>query len=157
MGPNDALMQLRDIHMPEPIGVWPLAPGWYVVAAIVIISVVWCYGRYRRNRLRRRALALLDGYLLQYQREGNRQASAASVSLLLKQVALLYFPRDTVAGLQGELWLQFLANTSKKLDMFAVRRELLEVPYQAAADGDMLLLFRTARLWISQRRGRCLN
>ena len=26
---------LRDLHLPEAIGWWPLAPGWWVVIALV--------------------------------------------------------------------------------------------------------------------------
>ena len=29
---------LRDLHLPEGIGWWPLAPGWWVVIALVMIG-----------------------------------------------------------------------------------------------------------------------
>ena len=37
---SDPLAQLRDIHLPPPIEWWPPAPGWYVLALIVLGAVV---------------------------------------------------------------------------------------------------------------------
>jgi hypothetical protein len=82
---------------------------------------------------------------------------AARISELLKRVALVYFPRSRVASLQGEAWIDFLSHTGKKLDFNAVRDELIEAPYQPNSSCDLNLLFKISRLWITQRRGSCLN
>ena len=155
------LAQLRDIHLPDAIGWWPLAPGWYLLAIILfvaLITVIFLGGRYYLNgRSRRQALRLLVTCQQQYQRDANSQLSAARVSELLKRVALVYFPREQVASLQGESWITFLNTTSNGLDFNCVHTELLEAPYQATIDCDLHNLFIVARAWISQRRGSCLN
>ena len=55
-----ALAQLRDIHLPEPIGWWPLAPGWYLLGFFVLsLAVILAYTirRYILNgRAKREAL-----------------------------------------------------------------------------------------------------
>ena len=28
---------LRDLHLPEAIGLWPLAPGWWVTITLAVI------------------------------------------------------------------------------------------------------------------------
>ena len=34
---NDVFAKLHDIELPNPIGAWPLAPGWYLLLIIAII------------------------------------------------------------------------------------------------------------------------
>ena len=59
-----SLDRLVDITVPEPISWWPLAPGWWVVTAIVLLAIVAALvvmvRRWRRNAYRRAALAELD-------------------------------------------------------------------------------------------------
>ena len=161
MPKSQELAQLHDIHLPEAIGWWPLAPGWYVLTLLLIIllvTVIFLMSRYYLNgRARRQALRLLMTYQQSYPKQANSQLSAARVSELLKRVALVYFPREQVASLQGESWLTFLNTTSNGLDFNCVHTELLEAPYQATIDCDLHNLFIVARAWISQRRGSCLN
>ncbi len=161
MNNQDALTQLRDIHIPSPIGWWPLAPGWYLLAILVTVSlitaIIFLIRHYKNGRAKRQALRLLANYQQQYQREASTQLSAARVSELLKRVALVYFPRTKVASLQGDEWILFLNSSAKGLHFEEVRTELLETPYQPNVSQDLGLLFKMVRDWISQRRGPCLN
>lgn len=156
------LAQLRDIHLPSPIGWWPLAPGWYFILGLCIAILIWgsyLAWRYHENaRAKKQALKILIHYEQEYQRERNSQKSAACVGELLKRVALVYYPRQQVAGLQGEEWLVFLNETGKAVDFFSVKKEITELPYKPSHNQDLSLLFAQAKLWIKQRRGRpCLN
>lgn len=155
------LARLRDIHLPPPVGWWPLAVGWYALGSLLllILAITLYYGIrcYQNGHFKRQALQLLNNYQQQYQVKGNSQFSAACVSELLKRVALVYFPRKDVASLQGQSWLQFLNMTAKGLDFKQVQHELLEIPYQPATDNDLSLLFALSQQWIKQRRGKCLN
>lgn len=51
MASPDPLAQLRDIHLPEPIGWWPLAIGWYILIALALFlaSIIahWLYKKHR--------------------------------------------------------------------------------------------------------------
>ena len=141
MPPSAALSQLHDIHMPQRIQWWPLAPGWYLLAFLVVALLTLCafflYHYYVKGRAKRQALHLLTRYQKEYQSEMNSQISAANLSLLLKRVALAYYPRETVASLQGDEWIIFLNQSSKKIDFEDVRAELLEMPYQPPKDCDL--------------------
>jgi len=161
--PVSELAQLRDIHEPTPIGWWPLAPGWYGLALLVLLILLtlafFISRSYLNGRAKRQALRLLTNYEQQHQRQPNSQLASARISELLKRVALVYFPREDVASLQGEHWLAFLNNTGKRLDFNQVRAALLEQPYQPpqAVNHDLQLLFSMVRIWISQRGAPCLN
>lgn len=161
MAEEDLLAKLRDIHLPLPISWWPPAPGWYVLAvmALIALGVLIVIGmRIRtRNAARREALILLNQYQESYLKEGNCSLCCKNISELLRRVALVYYPREKVAGLKGQAWLDFLNQSSRHLDFNSVR-ELLEVfPYQAQSQGDLEPLFLIARNWIRQRRKPCLN
>lgn len=153
---SPSLATLRDIHLPDPIGWWPLAPGWYGLILFVVILLFLViflgYQAYQHRMPKRRALRLLAQYQKQYVLDNNASLACIRVSELLKRVALVYFPRSQVAGLQGEAWLCFLNQTGKKLDFFTVRGELLEVPYCSHTEITSLsTLFRLAADWIRQR------
>ncbi|GGI84741.1 DUF4381 domain-containing protein [Legionella impletisoli] len=156
------LAQLRDIHLPVPVGWWPLAPGWYMLFLVFVLGMACCiwilYRRYLHARSKRQALRLLNEYHVEYKTNHNSKQASARISELLKRVALVYFPREQVAGLKGEQWLEFLNDTGQRIDFKQVRYELLELPYERDNERKRLdLLFRYAKDWIKQRRKPCLN
>jgi len=105
----ETVLQLRDIHGPLAPSMWPPAPGWWLLAALLLVLMVvgirWGLHRWRHARLRRRVLQQLQ------QMEPADRGLAACVSLLLKQVALARYPRNQVAALNGSAWLEFLDRT----------------------------------------------
>ncbi len=161
MAKTDPLAQLKDIHLPEAIDWWPLAPGWYVVILlavfIVLIIAYWVYKRHANSMAKKRALKLLQTYKQHYDKEQNAQTASACISELLRRVALVYYPRGQVAGLHGDEWIEFLNKTSKKIDFKPVKAMLLESPFKTAETVDLKPLFTRAEQWIKQRGVACLN
>jgi hypothetical protein len=156
-----ALAQLKDIHMPASIGWWPLAPGWYLLGLLIILIVLSVFlgglRYYHQNRAKRQALSVLERYQKDYLNHANSQLTAARLSELLKRVALVYYPRTRVASLQGQAWVDFLNATASHCDFTVVREHLINTPYQPPKSCDLTALFDLVKLWIKQRRGRCLN
>jgi hypothetical protein len=107
--PLPALEGLRDIAVAPPVGYFPPAPGWYVIAALVLAIVVWNALRFRRRRAaslyRRQALAELERLVDVLEHKGGRYEVAARLPELLKRVALHVAPRAAVADLTGPRWL----------------------------------------------------
>ncbi|MBE2293389.1 MAG: DUF4381 domain-containing protein [Phycisphaerales bacterium] len=152
MPTTDPLANLRDIHLPEPISWWPPAPGWWLLALLLLLIIVGLLGlwRYRRRQTpRRAALAELARLRVDFQRDGDSTATAAGISALLRRLALSYFPRNQVAGLVGEAWLQFLDRSGGGQPFSAgPGRTLIRAPYRPAEIFEIEALLNVAETWI---------
>ena len=145
---------LRGLHLPEPVGWWPLAPGWWVLLAMVAIGCGFLVRAWLRRRAhsaaRRKALRQLEESRSAYAYHGNPVVLGAEVSELLRRTMLAYAPRSEVAGLTGDAWLAWL---DRDLDQPRFRegagRSLLELPYRnpetPAADVDIDAMLAAVR------------
>jgi hypothetical protein len=130
---------LRDLHLPEAISWWPLAPGWWVLIAGALIALSYLVHLYLQHRsgsaARRYALRQLDALTAEFEQHGDAVAFSSNVSELLRRTMLAYAPRGEVAGLTGEAWLQWL---DRGLDRPRFQgdagRKLLELPYRRPDD-----------------------
>ena len=130
---------LRDLHLPEAIGWWPLAPGWWVVIAVALVGLGFLFRLYLRARARgaarRHALQQLKDLTAEFEQHRNAVAFSSSLSKLLRRTMLAYAPRCNVAGMIGDEWLTWL---DRGLDQprfqSAAGRKLLELPYRRPAD-----------------------
>ena len=102
-------LPLRDIHLPEPIGWWPLAPGWWSLLVMLALLIgILVYVIKRRRRITPIKLALAE--LAELEADGNMTAvqKVQALSILMKRVALSVRSREEVAGLSGQDWLNLL-------------------------------------------------
>jgi len=148
-------LDLRDIHLPAEPGLWPPAPGWWLLFVLIMAVVLWLgrlgWGRYRRWRRRQRILAELD----RLRREDLRgPALITAVSTLLKRVALMRYPRTEVAALTGDAWLAFLDRSGGDGRFVGGAGQVLADAAYApeserfAQDFDQQALFDVARDWL---------
>ncbi|HUY02058.1 MAG TPA: DUF4381 domain-containing protein [Rhodocyclaceae bacterium] len=156
---NPALSQLRDIHLPAPVSWWPPAPGWWLLAATLLLSALGLYGwqrRRRRNRWRRIALGELARLrALQASRQAQPEILLSGLSILLRRAALSCFPREEVASLHGERWLAFLDRSlGAGSTLQAGDGRLLTIaPYRKNAAIDevsLLALFALGERWLKK-------
>lgn len=103
--------RLRDLHLPEPIGWWPPAPGWWLLAALVPIALLVGTLARRRDAARRRRATLadaLDGCLADWRSDGDTGRYHARVARLLREAAIARAGAPRVAGLAGRRWCDWL-------------------------------------------------
>lgn len=107
-----SLQNLNDIVLPEAVGWWPLASGWYVLIGLLLIIVTWFIYtsiRYRiKNRYRRMALHQLQLLTREMNSPDKRDSVLRQIPILLKRTALTAYPRKELASLTGKSWHDFL-------------------------------------------------
>jgi ABC-type transport system involved in Fe-S cluster assembly fused permease/ATPase subunit len=100
----DPLAQLSDIHLPANVHSYPIAPGWWLLAVIVLALIIYGLLKLRQAMIKRQA-----------QKMALKQLSTATdisaMVALLKWAALQYFPRSQVAHLTGNAFKNFLIAT----------------------------------------------
>ncbi len=104
-------LQLRDIQMPGDAPLWPPAPGWWVLLALLMAAAVAATLKLLRLWRARRRRARITAELERLRGASRGPELAASVSALLKRAALGRYPREQVAALTGPAWVEFLDRT----------------------------------------------
>lgn len=127
---------IRDLHLPEAIGWWPLAPGWWIVIGLLVFALLVAMRKvliaHRRSAARRFALRQLQEYTRAYTQHGNAIELGAQLSELVRRTMLAYAPRKEVAGLTGDEWLAWLdADFDGPLFSQGDGRPLVEWPYRS--------------------------
>lgn len=156
MNGNQAILKdLRDIHLPEPISMWPPAGGWWMAAVVLVLliaGIVYWYVRRRSSkRLQKTALSELKQLQQTYLDTGQQQRFIAGLSILLRRVALSSFDRRRVAGMTGEAWLMFLDESSATNHFTkGMGRVLTSGPYQREVNIDADQLVFAAQHWIKK-------
>lgn len=135
---NPAEIPIRDLHLPEPVGWWPLAPGWWILIAIAVLGLAWllmrALRRHRRGRARRFALRELKRIEARYERGDNVVTLSREMSELVRRAMLAYAPRTDVAGLTGDDWLRWLdAGLANPTFEVGPGRAIAELPYRDPA------------------------
>ena len=105
---NETLaQQLIQPSAPPAVSWWPLAPGWWILIAVVLGLMLWyawlVFLRWRANRARRVALRELAHIARHYEQNGDSVQLAKELSELLRRALLAYAPRKDVAGLTALL------------------------------------------------------
>ena len=155
---DPASLPLREIHLPESIGWWPPAPGWWILPCLVALAAfaAW-YARLLYRRRKHSAVNMarqeLEDIRVRYESDRDARHCAESVSGLLRRLCISVFPRADTAGLTGHDWLAFLQERVKvqvgeedkgNEGLQDMGRILLEAPYRqqvAAEEVESLISF----------------
>jgi len=154
---DPATLPLRDIHLPDPVSWWPLAPGWWfsLLFLLLLVGVAWAIRRWiKRGQLKRSALAELKLLEQTCSEDGeDSQQQIEALSILLRRLALSVYPRQEIASLTGEQWLLqldvALATTPQSGAFSAgIGRVIIEAPYKPGLSVDLPALLALVRYWI---------
>jgi len=145
-------LPLHDIHLPAPIGWWPLAPGWWIalgagLTALLVGGLAWWW--WRRTRLRRRARQRLGEIARAFATHQDHHRLAVDLSMLCRQVGLQILGAAQGAAVTGTAWLTAL-DTLAADHFFSTGpgRILAEAPYDPARTYDASPLLAGLDRWL---------
>lgn len=145
---SSLLSELQEIHLPPLPGLWPPAPGWWMLAMLLMGLVagwlIWRRIRFAPRWIALRELAGLDAGM----RQGDDHAYVAAVSCLLRRVALLHYPRERVAALHGAQWRDFLDAHGGDGAFAGPAGAALEAAYRREVALEATALSAAVRRWI---------
>jgi len=122
---ENPLDSLRDIHLPDQIDTFQLAPGWWFLLVLLFCGLCfWIHIIIKK----RKALALLKPLQQEIESLAALEPSAESVaklSELMKRVTLIYYPRKKVSSLSGNQWIAFVNHQVLDLKFDEKQTEIL--------------------------------
>jgi hypothetical protein len=157
MTPPDPLAALHPLRTPEPLPWWPPAPGWWLLAGLLLAVLSWAAWRswrhYHSNQYRRSARVGVQTLLARHADHGDPARTLGELNTLLKAVALRSCPRAEVASLSGERWRDFL-NQSLEQARSSLRFPEAVARAHAPDPGpiDTVALQRCAETWLRRHR-----
>ncbi len=150
----DLMAQLRDIHSAPPVPWWPPAPGWWVVALLVLAVLVWfgrqLLARYRVHQRRLQMLSWIDHLNATVDPQKDPQAYLSTLNRVFKVVALRAFPEQQCARMAGHEWTDFLQRNLHAKQPGETLSVLVSGPYNPAPQFDSAIISELARAWIKQ-------
>ena len=147
------LIGLRQVHVPETVSFWPLAPIWWILLLLLIASIVLSVlkKRPKKNPYPAIGLAQLNRIRKASRQHRSSATTCAELSRLVRRLALAHYPRAQVAPLTGEAWLAFLDQTGRTQAFTqGVGRWLISAPYKAQPEVNLRQSFKLIRRWIKQ-------
>jgi len=155
LAPNP--VELRDIHLPEPISWWPLAPGWWISLLLIIALIVAAYifipkliKKLKHQPARKLAITEFNNIQRQYQSQQDNQSLVQSLSVLLRRICMTYDSRQSSASLTGQAWIDKL-NSINPQQSFSdeLIDTLLTAPYQKHHEFNAEQLLSQCESWIN--------
>ncbi len=131
------LAQLRDIHLPDPVSWWPLAPGWWALTAILLVcsAAVLIFEFRRRRSLKYRALRELDQFRSSTAPHVNVMELASELCILVRRVVLNTANGRHYVNTHGDAWSGYLAASPNGMPN-EIARFIATAPYALHAVTD---------------------
>jgi hypothetical protein len=146
-------LPLKDIHLPEAIGWWPPAPGWWLLPLVVVL--LWLVVRYLYQRLTRKtAIHTAQTLLKNLSKQTDALQTLTALSALLRRTAISIDGRSHVAGLRGIDWLEYLDRSLPEQPFSqGIGRCLADAHYRpnVADDVDLPALITLCERWLKQQ------
>ena len=144
--------ELRDIHLPPDPSWFPPAPGWWILAMLLIALLVWLFRIARKRMRKRRWLSALQAEVARiaddHAAHNDARQTTAAVSQLLRRAALRL--DRNAAAYQGDEWLAWLDERGNTNDFLTgPGNVLVDAPWRRAPQVDVDGLLTATRNWLA--------
>lgn len=150
---NPSQLPLEDIIQPAAIGIWPPAIGWWILAAILLMSLtflcIYLNRVWQARKVRLQAYELLDAAKQKYKTEGNASNYCRDINEALKRYWHHYNKDSQILSCTGSDWVKLL-NQQHKSDIFhaKISDALAHGPYRKIGKLNLEVIDKAARKWI---------
>jgi len=145
-------LELRDIHLPDGSLWWPLAPGWWLLLALLLIAalvLLWLAWRRRHQPLAKHSMSELEHIRQAYASGQGERATVNAIARLLRQTLISYRGRKLHAASTGDSWLAELEQLAPNHGFSAAQLQLLARDrYQSTVECDVDSLLQACEGWI---------
>lgn len=149
MDTSNPLADLKDVHLPQDSSIFPLAYGWYIVIAVVIMSIIIALLILRKRKIKNAERAKIEGLLNAIkEREIPDNEIIEECSVLLKRVAVMKFADRNPHLLFANKWLEFLDETGKTTEFTAGHGKCLVNIYRRQQIENKEDFFNVIRNWL---------
>ena len=147
------LAQLQDIHSAGQPLWWPPAPGWWILAIILLLVLAFVLRKivkWLSVRRRRKAwLRALEDLIREYDPVQHPHEYLAGLNRLFRAVAVKAFPGTACARLQGEEWVAFIASLMPEQHAADQLGALATGPYEPLPRFEASFLNASASTWVN--------
>ncbi|MAR00062.1 MAG: hypothetical protein CMI00_05930 [Oceanospirillaceae bacterium] len=150
-----AALPLADIVQPDPVGLWPLAPGWWLLIiltlALLVAAVMLLRQLLKIRRLRRQALALIDAARDRYEAGGDASNYCSEINQALKRYWRFYNADPAIVTSDGDAWIALLNRQCSSIIFHErIADSLAQGPYRKIARLNVEVIDQAARDWLSK-------
>ena len=111
-------LQLQDIHTPEPVSIWPLAPGWWLLLVLVVLTAIlikyiqhrWLFTWQTKRQLKQHAQQAIMRSYQDWQEHRDISRYCAALNTQLKRYCRCVAPE--ALPLTGENWVDWMQTHS---------------------------------------------
>ena len=148
-------LPLKNLHLPDAIGWFPPAFGWWLLVVLIpllLMFLYWCYQRLTRKTSLKTAKRLLNTIK---NSTANNSEKLVELSALLRRVAISVAPRAQTASLTGQAWLAFLDSSLNDAPFIkGAGRCLADAPYRKSppSEQEIFQLISLCEDWLKAQK-----
>jgi len=158
--------QLRDVQLPADISWWPLAFGWWIIIAVILVGIIALWVRlrnkYRQNRYRKLAISELEYTFALWQENQNTAGYLQSANNILKRCIVHiesahWANKRSYASLSGQRWLDVLHTLNQTPLSAQCQHALGQLVYTANPNCEVVAIHNELLAWLKHHQSDLLE